>query len=152
MFIDGITSGLAAFHLVDRKRDQMVQQFAKQPQVKREIDYYTSHIGNVKSVDDLLKDRRLLTVALSAFQLEAQVDAKGLLRKVLTQDPTDTKALVNQLADGGGVASSSLTMMSLTWARAYRAATASAFLMARSPDDPWQMMQAPSMPSRGAPP
>src|SRR5437868_1227871 len=51
-----------------------------------------------------------------------------------------------------GADSSSLTISSLRWARAYWAATPSAFLMARSPELPWQMMQTPSMPSSGAPP
>ena len=51
-----------------------------------------------------------------------------------------------------GLASSSLTISSLSLARAYSAATPRAFLMARSPELPWQMMQMPSMPSSGAPP
>ena len=40
----------------------------------------------------------------------------------------------------------------LTRSSAIVPATRSAFLIARSPDDPWQMMQAPLIPSSGPPP
>jgi hypothetical protein len=99
MFVDGIDSGLAAFHIVDKRRDQLLAQFVKQPSLKRETDYYQSKIGQVTSVDAFLKDRRLLTIALSAFQLEDQVDSKGLIRKFLTQDPSDQNSLVNKMLD-----------------------------------------------------
>jgi hypothetical protein len=99
MFVDGIDSGLTAFHLVDKRRDQLLAQFVKQPTVKRDIDYYQSKITQVTSVDAFLKDRRLLTIALSAFQLEDQVDSKALIRKFLTQDPSDKNSLVNKMLD-----------------------------------------------------
>ena len=43
-------------------------------------------------------------------------------------------------------------MMSLMWLLAYLVATPKAFLIALSPELPWQMMQMPSMPKSGAPP
>src|SRR3954453_14325185 len=99
MFIDGIDSGLTAFRIADQQKDQLMAAFVKQPTVQRDLDYYRQHIGNVKSVDDLLNDRRLLTITLSAFQLDGEVDAKGLLRKLLTEDPTSNTSLAQRLAD-----------------------------------------------------
>ncbi len=51
-----------------------------------------------------------------------------------------------------GLDSSSFTMSSLTLALACWAAINSAFMMARSPELPWQMMHMPSIPKSGAPP
>lgn len=99
MFVDGISSAFTAFRIVEARHGQMLADFAKMPTFKREADYYRQNIGKVKSVDDLLSNRRLLTIALSAFQLEDEVDAKGILRKVLTQDPTDPASLAQRLRD-----------------------------------------------------
>src|SRR5205823_2889319 len=48
--------------------------------------------------------------------------------------------------------SSSSTIMSLIRLLAYLAATPKAFLIALSPELPWQIMQMPSIPNKGAPP
>src|SRR5690349_15883648 len=74
-------------------------QFQKTPAYARQVAYYQSNIGKVKSVNDLLNNRTLLTVALSAFQLEDQVDAKGILRQLLNQNPNDPKSLAQRLID-----------------------------------------------------
>src|SRR5262249_52774547 len=55
-------------------------------------------------------------------------------------------------APTGRLVSNSCTIRSLSLTRAYLAAMAKAFLIALSPELPWQMMQMPSMPKSGAPP
>jgi hypothetical protein len=72
---------------VTASRERLLAQFQKTPTYARAVQYYRDNIAKVTSVEDLLKDRRLLQVALGAFQLEADVDAKGKLRKILTEDP-----------------------------------------------------------------
>lgn len=99
MFIDGFTSGSSAYHLVKKDQARLLAAFQKLPTYEREVDRYRASIGQVTSVDALLKDRRLLTVALSAFQLESEVDKKALIKKVITEDPSDPKSLVKRLAD-----------------------------------------------------
>ena len=44
------------------------------------------------------------------------------------------------------------TIRALSRSEAMSPATRRAFLIARTPEAPWQMMQAPRMPSSGAPP
>lgn len=56
----------------------------KQPDVKRETDYYTQNIQKVKTVDDFLSDTRLFNYAMKAYGLEDMSYAKGMMRKILT--------------------------------------------------------------------
>ncbi|WP_295895860.1 DUF1217 domain-containing protein [uncultured Bartonella sp.] len=56
----------------------------KQPDVKRETDYYTQNIKSVKTVNDFLSDTRLFNYAMKAYGLEDMSYAKGMMRKILT--------------------------------------------------------------------
>jgi hypothetical protein len=99
MFVDGLTSSASAYRLVKKDQTRLLAAFEKLPTYRREVDHYRANVGKVASVDALMKDRRLLTVALSAFQLESEIDKKALIRKIVTEDPSDPKALANRLAD-----------------------------------------------------
>lgn len=52
-----------------------------------------------QDVESLLKDRRTLGVMLEAFQLEGEIDKRGILRKILTEDPAAQGSLANKLTD-----------------------------------------------------
>lgn len=58
--------------------------------------YYGSTIGTIKNVDEFLKDKRLVTIALTAFDLEKKNLSDDTLRKMLTSDPTDPKSFINK--------------------------------------------------------
>lgn len=89
------------YTVATKNKAQLSTLVNKGPQVSANVAYYEANIGDVKSVDDLLsnRNRKLLTVALGAFGLESQVDAKGLLRKLLSEDPTSTSSLAQRMAD-----------------------------------------------------
>ncbi|MGO4437593.1 DUF1217 domain-containing protein [Rhizobium sp. RAF56] len=70
-----------------------------QAQTKREVDYYKANIGKVKTADDFLGDYRLYSYAMKAFGLEDMVYAKGMMKKVLESDLSDTKSFANKLTD-----------------------------------------------------
>ena len=94
-----VGSSIVQYQMINAQRDRLMTQFEKQPQVKNDLDHLNKAAPNLTSVDALLKDRRSLQVVLSAFQLEDQVDARALLKKVMTQDPADNASLSNQLSD-----------------------------------------------------
>ena len=50
-----------------------------------ETAYYLKHIGDVKSIDDFIKDTRLFNYAMKAFGLEDMAYAKAFMRKVLVE-------------------------------------------------------------------
>jgi hypothetical protein len=58
--------------------------------------YYGSTIGSIKNVDEFLKDKRLVTFALTAFGLQNKGLSNDTLRKLLTSDPTDPKSYINR--------------------------------------------------------
>src|SRR5260221_92271 len=75
------------YTLAVKNQDHLLGQFQKSPGYAQAVAYYQANIGKGTSVDALLKDRKLLTVAPSAFQLESEGDAQGLPRQLLTADP-----------------------------------------------------------------
>ena len=51
------------------------------------------------SVDQLLKDRRLFSIAMKAHGLEDMTYATAFMRKVLESDLNDTSSFARKLAD-----------------------------------------------------
>jgi len=100
--IDGL-GNIPAFALYQRlsKSDtsKQVAQFAQSPAVKKEIEYFRQKAKEVKSPEEFMNDPRLLKFALSAYSLEAEQQFPARIKKVLTSDPKDPKALANRLAD-----------------------------------------------------
>jgi hypothetical protein len=65
-------------------------------QTTDEDSYYGNTIGTIKNVDEFLKDKRLVTFALTAFDLQDKGLSNDTLRKILTSDPTDPKSYINK--------------------------------------------------------
>lgn len=89
--------GVGGWRFLERTGASQQAAFEKSGGVAREIAYFRENIGSVTSAADLLADRRLLNVALTAFGLEDDVDKKAFIRKVLEDDLSDPKALANRL-------------------------------------------------------
>lgn len=88
-----------SYKLIARDMTTSLARTAKEPQVALESAYYMKKIGDVKSIDDFLKDTRLFKFAMSAFGLEDMAYAKGFVRKILTDGVADPKSLANRLTD-----------------------------------------------------
>jgi hypothetical protein len=69
---------------------------AENTQTTNEDTYYSTTIASIKNVDEFLKDKRLVTFALTAFDLEKKNLSDDTLRKILTSDPTDPKSYINK--------------------------------------------------------
>ena len=70
---------------------------AAEPAVKTASAYYAANIGSVKSISDLVGNYRLLSYALNAYGLGDQINAKGLITKVLEGGVSNPKSLANTL-------------------------------------------------------
>lgn len=83
------------------KRTQEDQQdaFDNSKIVIRETKYFMEQIGDVRSADDLVSDRRLLSVALGAFGLEEDINNKFFIQKVLEEGTLSETAFANRLSD-----------------------------------------------------
>ncbi len=72
---------------------------AQTPAVKSAVAAYEARIGDVKSIDDFLRDRRVFAFAMTAYGLADKIDAKALMRKVLEGGVDDAKSLAHTLTD-----------------------------------------------------
>jgi hypothetical protein len=90
---------LSTYRVITRNLDRSLEATASQQSVATATAYYQAHIGEVKSIDDFMKDTRLYNYAVKAFGLEDMAYAKAFMRKVLTEGVSDSKSFANKLAD-----------------------------------------------------
>lgn len=92
-------SGFAGWGFLKRTmaRQQAAQQAA--PAQKRDEAYFREKIGKVGTADQLVSDKRLLRIALTAFGLESDVNSSAFIRKVLEGGTLKDGSLANKLAD-----------------------------------------------------
>lgn len=83
------------------KRTMATQQAALQASSTNQRDeaYFREKIGKIETADDLVSDRRLLRVALTAYGLEGDINNKAFIRKVLEDGTLKEGALSGRLAN-----------------------------------------------------
>jgi hypothetical protein len=91
--------GLAGWRFLQRTQAAQQAAFDKSADVARDVAYFAEKIAGVGSAADLVADRRLLKVALTAFGLDGELGKKAFIRKVLEEGTTDPKALASRLTD-----------------------------------------------------
>ncbi len=91
--------GLAGFRLLERSSPQQRAAFERSPEIKRNIEYFEANIAKAKTAEDLVKDRRLLAVALGAFGLGDEINKGAYVRRALESDTADGRSFVRRIAD-----------------------------------------------------
>ena len=91
--------GFAGWAFLQRTQDAQRAAFQEAPRITRETDHFRDNIAAVLTVDDIMADRTLLTVALGAFGLDADINNTAFIKKVLSDGVIDPDALSNKLAD-----------------------------------------------------
>src|SRR5512137_681873 len=89
----------AALAVADRQGAALQARFEARRDISAEVAAFRERAPKLADVEALLKDRRALTMVLEAFQIESEIDKRGILRKVLTEDPTEQGSLANRLTD-----------------------------------------------------
>ncbi len=92
-------TGYAGWTFLQRTKNAQAASFNKSPELARDETYFRERIKSVKTADDLVGDRRLLKVALGAFGLDADINSKAFIRKVLTDGTLKEGTLSGRLAD-----------------------------------------------------
>jgi len=95
----GGMSSLLLFRTLQHSGEAQKQNYAKQPQMQREIDYFLENAKKIESPEDFFKDRRLMQVALGAFGLEQELNYTARNKAIMTEDPEAKESLVNRLAE-----------------------------------------------------
>ncbi len=97
-------TGLVGWQVLQSTLDTQRSAFNASTEIARDTEYFAENIGSITSGEELVEDRRLLSVALSAFGLSDQVDSKYLIKRVLEEGADDNTDLANKLSDGRYVA------------------------------------------------
>lgn len=92
-------SGLPGYRLLTATETTQRAVFDRQPEIRRDVEYFAERIGAVRSAADLVADRRLLTVALGAFGMDEEIDKRAFLRRVLEEGSERQDAFANRFVD-----------------------------------------------------
>ena len=92
-------SSLALFKQIRKNEVKFREQFQDRADVQKEISNFKKQAAKIKDVDELVKDRRVLGVLLSAFGLESELNNPGKLKAIINSDPTDVNSFANRLND-----------------------------------------------------
>jgi hypothetical protein len=91
--------GYVGWRFLDRTLDAQQATFAKSPPITRATDYFRENISKIQTAQDLVNDRRLLSVALGAFGLDEDINNRFFIQKILQDGTINDAALANRLAD-----------------------------------------------------
>ncbi len=91
--------GFAGWSFLQRTREAQQEAFDRSPRLQRDVDAFAARIGEVKTAEDLVNDRQLLSVALGAFGLDDDIGNTFFIRKVLEDGTLNQDALANKLSD-----------------------------------------------------
>lgn len=94
-----MTSTYMSYKLLTKDLTKTLARTAAEPEIKREAEYYKANIGNIKSVDEFLKNDRLFSYAMRAYGLTDMIKSKAFMAKVLKSDLTDQRSFARSLAD-----------------------------------------------------
>lgn len=92
-------SGYLGYTQLKTTEDAQREALSNSAEVSREIEYAREKLGSVSTSDELLADRRLLEVALTAYGLEDQIDNTPIIKRVLDEGTEDEDAFANLLND-----------------------------------------------------
>lgn len=92
-------TGIAGWRFLQRTQEQQVTALGQSASIAREADYFREKIPEIGKAEDLVADRRLLSVALGAFGLQDDIDGKAFIQKILEGGTIEPDALANKLSD-----------------------------------------------------
>lgn len=96
--VSGLSSQ-AALNLIDKTRDTQLVTLRSEGQHDRAAEVFRERIGSITTPEELVEDFEVYSFVMRAFDLEDQIFGRGMMRKILESDPSDTTALVNRLSD-----------------------------------------------------
>lgn len=89
--------GLAGLRFLERTLPQQTATFNQSPDVEREIAYFLDKADTITSAEELVSDRRLLSVVVGAFGLDDELDKRQFLQRVIGEGVVNSSSFANQL-------------------------------------------------------
>ncbi len=92
-------TGYVGWRFLQRTLEAQQDTFNQSQPVVRDTNYFRENIAKVNTAEELVADRRLLSVALGAFGLDDDINNKFFIEKVLSDGIVEEDALANRLSD-----------------------------------------------------
>jgi len=92
-------TGIVGWNFLQATYDKQFETFTQDAVLQRDNEYFLENIGKIETAEDLVKDYRLLNIALGAFGLEEDSYKKALVQKILEDGTTADDALANTMGD-----------------------------------------------------
>ena len=97
-------SGLNGWQFLQRTLDKQAASHASTAVARRDEAYFRENIGKISSAEELVKDRRLLQITLSAFGMSDDLPNRAFIQRVLESptrepEPGEKRSFVHRLAD-----------------------------------------------------
>lgn len=94
-----VSSGLSGWQFLQRTYDRQLETFTQTSALQRDTEYFAENIGSITTAEELVSDRRLLSVALGAFGLQDDLNNTFFIQKMLSDGTTADDALANRFTD-----------------------------------------------------
>lgn len=92
-------SGLGGWRFLQETYDSQFKAFSQSVELQRDVDYFRENIGTIETAEQLVGNRRLLTVALGAFSLQDDINSQYFIKKILEEGSVNDDALANRFSD-----------------------------------------------------
>ena len=92
-------TGYSGWLFLNRTLEAQQQAFDNSSSIQRDVSYFQENISSISTAEELVQDRRLMSVALGAFGLDEDINNKYFVQKVLSDGVVDDGALANRLSD-----------------------------------------------------
>ncbi len=91
--------GNVGWSFLSATRERQQTAFDGSAKIVNDSEYFKANIGDIASAEELVSDRRLLSVALGAFGLDDDINNRFFVRKILEEGTIDEDAFANRFAD-----------------------------------------------------
>jgi len=103
------TYSVGSLPIVDYKvatanQDQLMAQFQRSPDYVQGVANYQAGVAKITTVDQFLNNYNVLKVALAAYGMSDQISAKGILKELLTEDPSASTSLAQRMGNQSFIA------------------------------------------------
>ncbi len=92
-------SGYVGWRFLQRTIEAQQDTFNQSQPVIRDTTYFRENIAKINTAEELVNDRRLLSVALGAFGLDEDINNRFFISKVLSDGLANEDGLANRLSD-----------------------------------------------------
>ena len=89
--------GIGGLRFLERTDEVQRATHARSPEIQRNIAYFSENISKITTAEELVNDRRLLTVVLGAYGLGDEVDKRAFVHKILEEGVETSETLGSRL-------------------------------------------------------